>query len=186
VGTWLFQTDHFCSFDCGNSCAERSEFYAPYPATLHRVEKHLGETEEQVARLEKVFKLFGKEAEGKNCPAIVGIIEEGKEIIDGYKGSPAFEAGLGRDPGLCLVARAIQLELLQQVVRRRSHAAASRLVWHGQVSGQFEAPVWRLDHGPAADLALPIARRFGRSLMLNLRLVCFDPKRRSNLPNNAT
>jgi len=57
-------------------------------------EKHLGETEEQVARLEKVFALIDKEPHGKNCPAIVGIIEEGQEIMKDYKGSPALDAGL--------------------------------------------------------------------------------------------
>jgi ferritin-like metal-binding protein YciE len=57
-------------------------------------EKHEAETEEQVGRLEKVFKLMGKDAKGKNCPAIVGIIDEGKEIMDEYKDSPALDAGL--------------------------------------------------------------------------------------------
>jgi ferritin-like metal-binding protein YciE len=57
-------------------------------------EKHEAETEEQVARLEQVFKILGKPAKGKNCPAIVGIIDEGKEIMDEYKGSPALDAGL--------------------------------------------------------------------------------------------
>ena len=57
-------------------------------------EKHEAETEEQVARLEKVFKILGKDAKGKTCPAIVGILEEGQEIIKDYKGSPALDAGL--------------------------------------------------------------------------------------------
>src|SRR5438034_9292425 len=57
-------------------------------------EKHEGETEEQVARLEQVFALIDKKAQGKNCPAIVGIIEEGQEIMKDYKGSPALDAGL--------------------------------------------------------------------------------------------
>lgn len=57
-------------------------------------EKHLGETEEQVKRLEKVFAAIDKEPHGKNCPAIVGIIEEGQEIMREYKGSPALDAGL--------------------------------------------------------------------------------------------
>lgn len=57
-------------------------------------EKHEAETEAQIARLERVFKIIGKEAKGKNCPAIVGIIDEGKEIMDEYKGSPALDAGL--------------------------------------------------------------------------------------------
>ena len=57
-------------------------------------QKHEGETEQQVDRLEQVFKIIGKPAKGKNCPAIVGIIEEGQEIMKEYKGSPALDAGL--------------------------------------------------------------------------------------------
>ena len=57
-------------------------------------EKHEAETEEQVSRLEQVFKLIDQKPQGKNCPAIIGIIEEGQEIIKDYKGSPALDAGL--------------------------------------------------------------------------------------------
>jgi ferritin-like metal-binding protein YciE len=57
-------------------------------------EKHEGETEEQVARLEKVFASIDEKPQGKKCPAIDGIIDEGKEIMDEYKGSPALDAGL--------------------------------------------------------------------------------------------
>jgi ferritin-like metal-binding protein YciE len=56
--------------------------------------KHESETEEQVARLEKVFKSIDEKPQGKKCPAIDGIIDEGKEIIGEYKGSPALDAGL--------------------------------------------------------------------------------------------
>jgi len=57
-------------------------------------EKHEGETEEHVARLEKVFETIDEKPQGKKCPAIDGIIDEGKEIMDEYKGSPALDAGL--------------------------------------------------------------------------------------------
>jgi ferritin-like metal-binding protein YciE len=57
-------------------------------------EKHLTETEGQVGRLEQVFDLIGKKAQGKTCDAIVGIVEEGQEIMKEYKGSPALDAGL--------------------------------------------------------------------------------------------
>jgi ferritin-like metal-binding protein YciE len=57
-------------------------------------EKHEGETEEQVARLEQVFKLIDQKPQGKTCPAIIGIIEEGQEIIKEYKGMAALDAGL--------------------------------------------------------------------------------------------
>jgi ferritin-like metal-binding protein YciE len=48
-------------------------------------EKHERETEEQVSRLEQVFDLLAKKPQGKNCPAILGIIEEGQEIMKEYK-----------------------------------------------------------------------------------------------------
>lgn len=57
-------------------------------------EKHRGETEHQVLRLEKVFKLIDETPAGKKCPSILGLIEEGEEIIKEYKGSPALDAGL--------------------------------------------------------------------------------------------
>jgi ferritin-like metal-binding protein YciE len=56
--------------------------------------KHEGETEKQVERLEQVFELLGESARGKNCPAIMGIVEEGQEIMKEYKGTPALDAGL--------------------------------------------------------------------------------------------
>ena len=57
-------------------------------------EKHEGETEEQVTRLEQLFEAIEKKPQGKKCPAIDGIIEEGQEIIKEYKGSPALDSGL--------------------------------------------------------------------------------------------
>ena len=57
-------------------------------------DKHLGETEEQIERLQKVFEILGKPARGKTCDAIEGIISEAEEIIEEFKGSPALDAGL--------------------------------------------------------------------------------------------
>ena len=57
-------------------------------------EKHRGETEGHVERLQKVFEIFGKRAQGKTCPAIDGIVEEGEEILDEYKSTAALDAGL--------------------------------------------------------------------------------------------
>ncbi|MDW6020279.1 ferritin-like domain-containing protein [Mesorhizobium sp. BAC0120] len=57
-------------------------------------QKHRDETETQVERLEKVFELLEKPARGKTCPAIDGIVEEGEEILEQYKGAPAVDAGL--------------------------------------------------------------------------------------------
>jgi ferritin-like metal-binding protein YciE len=57
-------------------------------------EKHEGETEGQIERLEQIFELLEKPARGKTCDAILGIIDEGKEIMDEYKGTEALDAGL--------------------------------------------------------------------------------------------
>ena len=57
-------------------------------------EKHRKETEDQVERLDRVFEEIDKKAQGKTCAAIVGITDEGAEIMKSYKGSPALDAGL--------------------------------------------------------------------------------------------
>ncbi len=57
-------------------------------------EKHHGETEGQVERLEKIFELIDKPARGKTCDAIQGILDEGKEIMEEYVGSEALDAGM--------------------------------------------------------------------------------------------
>jgi ferritin-like metal-binding protein YciE len=57
-------------------------------------ETHLQETEGQIERLVQVFELLDKPARGKTCPAIDGIVEEGQEILEEFKDSPALDAGL--------------------------------------------------------------------------------------------
>ena len=57
-------------------------------------EKHRGETEKQITRLEQVFASIDEKPQGKKCAAIEGILEEGTDIMDEYKGSPALDAGL--------------------------------------------------------------------------------------------
>ena len=56
--------------------------------------QHQDETEQQLERLEEVFQAIDQQPKGKKCPGIEGIIEEGKEIIDEFKGMPALDAGL--------------------------------------------------------------------------------------------
>src|SRR5271155_3572247 len=57
-------------------------------------EKHYRETEGHVERLEQVFATIKQKPQGKTCAAIVGITDEGAEIMEEYKGSPALDAGL--------------------------------------------------------------------------------------------
>jgi len=67
--------------------AENEELQAAF-------EKHHGETEGQIGRLEQVFEEIGEKPQAKTCAAIIGILDEGKEIMEDYKGSPALDAGL--------------------------------------------------------------------------------------------
>jgi ferritin-like metal-binding protein YciE len=57
-------------------------------------EKHADETEEQVNRLEQVFEEIDAKPQGKTCDAIMGLLEEGQEIMKEYKGQAALDAGL--------------------------------------------------------------------------------------------
>ena len=64
------------------------------PELKKAFEKHRGETEGQVQRLEQVFGLIDAKPQGKTCDAIMGIVKEGEGVIVEYKGSPALDAGL--------------------------------------------------------------------------------------------
>ena len=55
---------------------------------------HQKETEEQVKRLDTVFKSLGEKPEGVECKAIQGIIAEGQEVMEAFGGSPAADAGI--------------------------------------------------------------------------------------------
>jgi len=57
-------------------------------------EKHAEETEGQIERLEEVFEMIDKAPRGKNCPAILGLIEEGQEVMEDFKESHALDAGI--------------------------------------------------------------------------------------------
>jgi ferritin-like metal-binding protein YciE len=55
---------------------------------------HKTETDAQIERLSDVFELAGKPPRGKTCDAILGILEEGKAVMEDYADSPALDAGL--------------------------------------------------------------------------------------------
>ncbi len=62
-------------------------------------ETHREETATQIERLEDVFKILEKRAQGVVCEAIQGIIEEGKEAIEDFGGTPVGDiaiSGSGR------------------------------------------------------------------------------------------
>jgi ferritin-like metal-binding protein YciE len=51
-------------------------------------EEHLEETKGHVGRLDQIFKMPGSKAEGKECPALKGLVQETEELM-----------GRGQKPG---------------------------------------------------------------------------------------
>lgn len=64
------------------------------PELKKAFESHRDETETHVERLGEVFEAIGKAPRAKTCDAILGIIEEGKAVMEDYADSPALDAGL--------------------------------------------------------------------------------------------
>jgi ferritin-like metal-binding protein YciE len=85
--------------------------------------EHLQQTEEQVERLDQVFEQLGKKAIGKKCPAMEGLVEEGKEAIDEY------DPGYARDAALIISA---------QKIEHYEIAAYGSLKAHAQMMGEEE------------------------------------------------
>jgi ferritin-like metal-binding protein YciE len=64
---------------------------------------HRAETEGQVERLQEVFEMLGKRAQGKTCEAIKGIIEECEELLE-----EVTEPSAVRDAGLIACGQAVE------------------------------------------------------------------------------
>jgi ferritin-like metal-binding protein YciE len=58
------------------------------------IETHLGETEEQVTRLERAFEMLGEKPRGKRCEGIAGIIEEGSNLLEEDFDGAVLDAGI--------------------------------------------------------------------------------------------
>ena len=67
---------------------------AASPELKQAFENHRDETEVHVERLQQIFEMLDKPARGKTCDAILGIIEEGKDVLEEFEGAPALDAGL--------------------------------------------------------------------------------------------
>ena len=67
---------------------------AKAPELRQAFEQHREETEGQIERLQRVFESIGKTPRGKTCASMDGLVEEGEEIMEEYKDSPAADAAL--------------------------------------------------------------------------------------------
>ena len=64
------------------------------PSLKSGLETHLGETKNQISRLEQVFQLHGVEATGVDCPAIDGILKEASEVAGEVDDKGVLDAAL--------------------------------------------------------------------------------------------
>ena len=64
------------------------------PQLKQGFQTHLRESENHVKRLDQVFNLLGKKAQGVDCPAIDGIIEEAEEVAGEVQNKSVLDAAL--------------------------------------------------------------------------------------------
>ncbi len=76
---------------------------AQSPQLREAFTEHREETQHQIERLQKVFEIIGKRAQGVTCEAINGLIEECEELLDEAKPPSAM-----RDAGLIACAQAVE------------------------------------------------------------------------------
>jgi ferritin-like metal-binding protein YciE len=58
------------------------------------LESHLAETEGHVEKLEQVFEAVGEKPKATKCPAMVGILNEGDELVSKNKKTPNLNAAI--------------------------------------------------------------------------------------------
>jgi ferritin-like metal-binding protein YciE len=77
-----------------NSPRSVSQSDVIHTAVAGGFQTHLGETKNQIKRLEQVFRLHGVEVMGVDCPAIDGIIEEADEVAGEVDDKNVLDAAL--------------------------------------------------------------------------------------------
>jgi ferritin-like metal-binding protein YciE len=75
---------------------------ASSPNLVAALETHLTETEDHVRRAEEIFSILGKEARGKKCEAMEGLIAEAEEIMEDS------DEGVMRDAGIIAAAQKLE------------------------------------------------------------------------------
>ncbi len=67
------------------------------------IEKHLGETEGHVERLEQVFGIIGDRPQAQKCDAMEGLIKEGESVVEETE-----EGSMTRDAGIIMAAQKVE------------------------------------------------------------------------------
>jgi ferritin-like metal-binding protein YciE len=103
------------------------------------LEMHLGETQEQVARLERVFEMLDEKVRGKHCEGMAGIIEEGKSVMQEEFDETTMDA--------CIIASGQRAEHYEMAAYG-TLVAWARAMGHDDVAELLEET---LDEEKAAD-----------------------------------
>ena len=72
----------------------KMEGKASSPELKQAFSDHLRETQGQVKRLDEIFKLIGLRPEGKECPALKGLVQETEELMANARNAAVMDAGL--------------------------------------------------------------------------------------------
>ena len=64
------------------------------PELADAIERHLGETEQHVQRLERAFEMLDVGSRGPVCKGMKGIIDEGKEVLQDAGEPEVLDAGM--------------------------------------------------------------------------------------------
>jgi ferritin-like metal-binding protein YciE len=64
------------------------------PELADAIQKHLGETEQHVQRLEEVFDMLDVSARGPVCKGMKGLLEEGSDLLEEAEDADVLDAGM--------------------------------------------------------------------------------------------
>lgn len=67
---------------------------ASKPTLKASISKHMGETKNQIKRLEQCFAALGNKPEAKKCDAVQGLMDEGKSVIEESQPGAVRDAGI--------------------------------------------------------------------------------------------
>jgi Mn-containing catalase len=89
-------------------------------------DQHLSETEEQIERLNECFSLLGETARAKPCDGMMGLVEEGQEVME--EGEEKEDAAA--DLALIGAAQRVEhYEISRYATAKNSHSNFAKAPW---------------------------------------------------------
>lgn len=135
---------------------------AESPELKKAFEMHLKETQEQVKRLELVFKGLGQPAQGKPCKAMEGLITEAKELLDEDADPEVMDAALivaaqkiehyeiAGYGSVCTFSRVLNYEDAARVLKQTMAEEETTDKKLSQLAGKVNAKAESADQAPTA------------------------------------